>query len=1686
MAGKLRTVLKKAFKITAWVVGVIIFLLVALILAIQIPAVQNKLIHAATKYVSSKTHTYVAIQKIGISFPKSVYVEGVLLKDLKQDTLLYAGEAKVNLDMIGLIKSRIHIKSVDLENIVAKLNRSANDTTFNYNFLITAFSSPGKKEKKKEPKDSSKTDLSVDDISLKNIHFTYDDQYTGTYASTQFKSLELSMKEMDIDNMIFKADELTLDGLRAKVLISKKSESTPSTTPSKSPVISANSINITNTTINFDDIPGKQTIRSAIANVELKEGSIDLNTSKVSLDKALLAKSITYIGTTDVPKTDSVKTTTATTSSPGWNVTVQSVKLDDNAFTYDVMNKAEIKKVFDPSHIHYTHISLDADKILYSTDKITADINSCSANDSTYFVVKKFATDFAMDAHSITANKLRVQTAVTSINANVGIKYNSLSTVADSIGKLFVNADLEKTTIHTRDILYFSPQLVKQPFFSSAANSITVSGKVNGPVDHISGKNITLRTAEKTSVATSFTIIGLPDAEKAYFDVPSLTVITSNKDLVTLVGKNVLPTSITLPADITLNARFKGKLKNFTGAAALKSNFGDADVDAAIDAKENFTAAVQIHNFNVGNLLNDHNMFGPVTLSAKADGHGLSKETIAAKVKVDAPEFYLNKYTYHKLNIDGTASGQKFEGKVALNDSNAVLNFDGLVNMQKDSEQYKFNLDVKGVNLQKINVTKDDFRIGLQANADLKGADMNSISGNAGVTKIIVSKDNKRYVLDSLLLATVNQKNKSELSFSSAIIGIKYNGTFAPGLLATQLKHHLDHYFRIDSVTDKNDTAIYAAQNFKFEIQLHNHPIISEVLVPGLTEFDPGPITGSFDSQAHNLTFDASFNKIVYDSTTINNLVIGLSSNEKALDYRLSCLGVTTSQIKFDNFLIAGRLADQRATINVSSIDTANHKKIAIAAALTKEQQNYKLVVDPNSFYLMDKQWKFSDDNYVMFGKEGFLIHHIVMTSNQSSISAASVNDKFNDDIKLGISNFQLEDISRIVEKDTTLAQGTLDGNVLLKRVNNTYGIISDASIKDLTIRKVPIGDLSLKAENPTGKRFDVDFGLKGAGNDISAKGYYVPDTSGGNVNVDMEIAALSMKTVEAFSMGQITQTEGSIHGKFSVHGTTKAPDVNGSLTFSNAYLNPKILNNRLQLKNETIQLTQNAVTLNNFTLLDSKGHPATLSGGLTMDHFSDFKFNLTVTTKDFTLLNTTAKDNKVYYGRMIIDSKITVRGTPSFPIVNSNIRLKDGSNFTFAVPESQLSTDRGDGVVLFVDSLSVNPILRTNEKAAKPKSELRDFDISSTIQIDKKATLRLLIDPASNDSLVVRGDAALSFALDPSGKISLTGAYNLVDGSYLVSLENVVKKHFEIESGSTIIWNGDPLDADVNITAIYSIRASPIDLVADQVAGLSESDQAGYHQTYPFQVFLHMKGALMKPEISFEIQLAPEDKGIMDGAVNAKLQQLNEDPSALNKQVFALLVLNRFIQENPLQTDSDPATNVARTTVSKFLSAQLNKLSQKAVPGVELNFDVQSYDDYTSGQAEGRTQVEVGVKKQLFNDRASVQVGGTVDVEGEKAQQNNASDITGDVTVEYKLTKDGRYRVKAFRHNQYEGAIEGQLIETGAGLLYVRDFDKWKDLKRKKKEERKKEQTEEKPVDPMDPAEQQNNDQPDETPDKK
>jgi hypothetical protein len=246
-----------------------------------------------------------------------------------------------------------------------------------------------------------------------------------------------------------------------------------------------------------------------------------------------------------------------------------------------------------------------------------------------------------------------------------------------------------------------------------------------------------------------------------------------------------------------------------------------------------------------------------------------------------------------------------------------------------------------------------------------------------------------------------------------------------------------------------------------------------------------------------------------------------------------------------------------------------------------------------------------------------------------------------------------------------------------------------------------------------------------------------------------------------------------------------------------------------------------------------------------------------------------------------------------------------------------------------------------------------------------------------------------------------------------------------------------------MNISALYEVETSPIELVANQV---DEAELETYKQQVPFQVFLNIKGELLSPEISFRLDMPEDERNAFGGNVYAKLQDINTRESDLNKQVFALLLLKRFISDNPFENQAGGGiASSARTSVSKILSEQLNRLSSN-VKGVELSFDVKSYENYSSGKAEGNTDLELGISKTLLNDRLVVKVAGNVNLEGDRQKQSSVTDYLGDLALEYKLTEDGRFRITGFRNSNYD-MIDGDLIETGAGVIYIKDYDTLKEL---------------------------------------
>ena len=343
--------------------------------------------------------------------------------------------------------------------------------------------------------------------------------------------------------------------------------------------------------------------------------------------------------------------------------------------------------------------------------------------------------------------------------------------------------------------------------------------------------------------------------------------------------------------------------------------------------------------------------------------------------------------------------------------------------------------------------------------------------------------------------------------------------------------------------------------------------------------------------------------------------------------------------------------------------------------------------------------------------------------------------------------------------------------------------------------------------------------------------------------------------------------------------------------------------------------------------------------------------------------------------------------------------------------------------------------------------SRLSGYDIALNLTTDRDAKFKVILDEGTKDALNIQGIAQINTTIDASNKITMSGTYTVERGDYTFSL-GPISKEFTFQKGSTITWNGDPLDARLDITAMYSNRFSTLELVQSQIG--SESQNL-YKQRVPFDVKLILTGELFKPDINFDIDL-DETNAIVSqdvvSKVNIALANIRDDQAELNKQVFSLLTLGRFMSSNPFESlAGGGAEGFARNTVSSFLTNQLNSMASDLIKGVELDFNLQSEEDYLTGSAETRTDLNVGISKMLFDDRLKVTIGSNFEVEGNTRPGENATNIASDISLEYQLSKDGRYFARVYRKNQYQATLQGQFVETGIGFIINMSYDKFKEL---------------------------------------
>ena len=347
-----------------------------------------------------------------------------------------------------------------------------------------------------------------------------------------------------------------------------------------------------------------------------------------------------------------------------------------------------------------------------------------------------------------------------------------------------------------------------------------------------------------------------------------------------------------------------------------------------------------------------------------------------------------------------------------------------------------------------------------------------------------------------------------------------------------------------------------------------------------------------------------------------------------------------------------------------------------------------------------------------------------------------------------------------------------------------------------------------------------------------------------------------------------------------------------------------------------------------------------------------------------------------------------------------------------------------------FVEFINPNDTLK--EVKVKDFIDVPWLDMALDIHVTPDATVKMIFDSRVGDEITASGTADMQFQINTNGKFTMNGTYEVDKGEYFFTLKNFLGKKFKVSSGGTVTWSGDPMEAEVDLKALYTVRTrvssimDPIKYTAQQVQEMSS--------TVPVDVVMYMKGNLWNPLTSLDLELSK---------ANVRAQEIVADniigESEKTKQAVSLLMQGAFMVPENNGGAGAAVLNAGLSNAKQFLTGQVNNyLSQITGDVINVGFDY-------NGASDSLSNVSMNVSKNLYNDK--VVISGTFDL-GKDAS---------DMEVQYKVSKN--VTLKAFRKSQQnQKDQEGSVPTQGLGVFFRKEFDSFKELFQKKKKDKDKE----------------------------
>lgn len=1648
--------MKRLTRIFIWLIVGILALVGLLFVFVQSPTGQDFLTKRVVSYLQKKLGTPVSIQKVRFNIPDWVTLEGVYVPDLKKDTLLAGKRLYVDLDMLSLLSSTLKLNRIELEGIRVNVNRTLPDTTFNFNYILDAFMS----KDVDTTVSSDPFDVSLKRIKLNNVKITYNDAIIGTDANLYLQDLTTDFKEFSIAKSRYHFQNIVANGGSAKLRLYKSVKPGPVVPPTTvAPEVAATDtldLNVGTVTLaNFNWLLESEEdgMRNGLklGKLALEGDKVYLSGQKVIFKKIVLEDTEAFVEMANKPQPTPAKKTEEENadSGPGWVAMIGNIEVNKVRLRYDDKYAPRQLKGLDYGHLDVADLAVVLKNFVYSSDNISGQLAKSTFTEQSGLNLQNLTTNFTYNNKEIGLRNLLLKTPQTVIRDEIVMQYDTIADLSDNLGSVRVKATIKQSQLAMKDLLMLMPDLANNPAFKENQNDIIkADGIIAGRVNNLAIPKLSITGFGATRVIAKGTITGLPYANKLGLNLDIEEVSATKEDIIRLAGAETIPESIELPEKMTIRGKLSGKANDLQADASLNSDFGVAVFTGKLQnfvtgKNQAYDGKLTLEDFDAGKLIKQPENVGKLTLEVSAKGTGIDPKTMNTTFDGTAKKAVLKGYEYNDLVLKGDINNQIANIKASLDDPNADFSVVSRIDLSQPYPAVEGNVSIKNIDLKKLNLYAEALKIKGDIKIDMASTDPKNPIGTVSINRAVIETGGKVIPLDTTNLAIENLRGGHHIVLKSPLANAEIEGRFDYARLLDMVMTEANKYFKIPDVPYTPVTETY---DISINAKVSQHPIIQS-FVPELTKLGTITLVAAIDNKK-DTTLQATVivPLIEYDSSTVRNANLKLYAVGDKANYSGAVGEINVSDFSIKRTALNGEITDNTLTANVALKDSLNKNRFAFNTRVQSVEDKYRINLSDRGTLIDYKEWRSDSTGYIEYGKQGLLVKQFLLAQGAQKLLVNSTTNEPGSPITVYVDSLEIKPFVTIVTLDSTLAGGKLNGNFKLANYMTADPVFTgDLVINNFTLTEILIGNVAVNANNETSDRIATRASVKSDKNDMLLTGNYILEPKG-TLDFDVEIKKLGAETVQAFSLGQLKNTKGNLTGNLTLKGEPTKPLINGALRFDEVSLSLTQLGAKYILNKQQLTFQNSDIKFNNFVVTDTLGQKLTVTGNLNIQNIPDFSYKFDVSARNFMVLNGSRKDNDFFYGTGFIDTDLNVTGVGAKPSIDGNVKLKQGSDITVLLPDDSIGETETDGVVEFVNmkNPAADSLAKDSTAVAANYSDFAS-EMALNIEVDDKSQLTIVIDEMNGDNLKIKGNAQLNTGITPSGEFYIFGLYELTSGQYDLTFE-VLKRQFKIEKGSNLLWTGDPMKAEINITAAYPIS---VDLT-------SLSDDARSYGKVPVKVLLKMQGNLSSPDISFGIEL---DQALASSDVKnfvetyGLFKTFELDPVTRNKEVFSLLVLNRFSGQQSSDFFSGAnAEAIARQSVSKLLTDQLNLLAGDLIKGVKLNFNLNS--DFSAGQSGGtgaRTDLNVGLSKAFLNNRLTVSVGRNFQLENTTGVQKNSTEIFDNIALNYNLTKDGRYMFRAYRKNEFF-ILDGYVQETGVSFALTLNYETFKELLTKKK----------------------------------